>query len=157
MSSYVHFYIRDTEVSNKYIYLTSWSRCNAVYEIFYNIMGNNIKRHGEDDYVALPLTKSNIRDLIDAAKTKRDNYQKMIEDNRALKADILIANNSLEEKMEQLDSLKETDLEIQEEINGLITASNFFWLLDDFLEVGNDNARICAGIEGDNPNILMES
>lgn len=123
MSQYINFYIK-APGTETFLPIESYGRSSMIY-----CFGNAYAPFESGK----PLTKAIIREIIDNIKFDIERNNQFIVEYNNKKNDVIVMNNSIEEKMEVLydvyDALKEfTDKEAQ-----LQYAKNFYNFLDDIL------------------------
>ena len=142
MSSYVNFYIKNGK-TGAITYLFGYSRCSAMYEIFY---GNFLNHRTKDGYCG-ELTAADCTELMRDAEDKKRFELKNIQDYEKSIKDLATWNNSVEEKMEYYSDWDQCIRQAQEDIETYERAYDFFSTLKEMIEYNPDKVILLAGID----------
>lgn len=147
MSSYVNWYIKDNEKENVYAYFDSYSRSSTIYRIFNSVKGENTDK----DDKALLVSKTDLQAMAEMAKELINSdkaYLNRIKENCTL---ILQSNNSMDEKIDYINTYNEHQEEIEEDIETLQYAYYFFEVMKN-KQYSGENEYVYAGIEALSPD-----
>lgn len=123
MSQYINFFIKTKH--NDVVPLGEYSRSSEIYQA--------AKEYAPYERSTF-LTEEILNCILSGINEKINDYNNMLAANESRKADILAANNSLEEKMEELSYIYNGEDEIKEELRYNKHAKSFFSFLQGIID-----------------------
>jgi hypothetical protein len=126
MSQYIHFFVRST---NRLLPIHTTSRSSSIYSFFSKYAPYEKAR---------ALSRDELRNICEEIDRQIDEWTRRIEEDRTNLQLIASFNNSIEDKIEALESARDYIRENEEFVNGMKEALAFAYFLMDMYDEADD-------------------